>query len=236
MQPFEQPAWPSVPGPVTHGPGRIWSVRNVLAGPSGPVRIEVRLMPPAPLMIARPQLTVSGPGIPQVRVDRVESAWDRARRESAEAETATAGKRPRRAARLSSAAVEAALNRPDLFSRTWAVSLNVAGSAADLSPRRVLMVRASLGVDATVNGRRYALTQIWWRSARVKRDGQTVARLRRPLSVQIGPRYADDVHWAASADPLDVAMTHALASAYQVGSAGFLVNLVRWLVDPLARY
>jgi hypothetical protein len=193
-------------------------------------------MPPTPLMIARPQLTVSGPGIPQVRVERVESAWERARRENAEAEVATTGKRPRRAARLSSGQLEAMLNGPELFSRTWAVSLTVAGSVAELSPRRVLLVRASHGVDATVNGRRYVLTQIWWRSARVKRDGLTIASLRRPLAVQDGPRYADDVHWTASADPLDVAMTHALASAYQVGSAGLLVNLVRWLLDPLARY
>jgi len=236
MQPYERQVWPVVPGPVPQGPGRIWSVRDVLAGPSGPVRIEVRLMPPEPLMIARPQLTVTGPGIPPVSIDRVESAWERARRESAEAEIATTGRRPVRTARLRGAGLQAVLNRPDLFSRNWAVSLTVAGSAADLSPRRVLLVRASHGVDATVNGRRYALTQVWWRSARVRRDGLTVAILRRPLAVQNGPRYADDVHWTASADPLDVAMTHALGSAYQVGSAGFLVNLVRWFLDPLARY
>jgi hypothetical protein len=200
------------------------------------VRIEVRLVPPAPLMIACPQLIVRGPGIPLVSIDRVESAWERARRENAEAEMAVSGKRHRRAARLSDARLEYELNRPDLFSRTWAVSLTVAGSAAELRPRRVLLARASYRVDARVNGRRYAMTQVWWRSARVKRDGQTVAVLRRPLSVQNGPRYADDVRWAVCADPVDVAMTHALGSAYQVGSPGFLVNLVRWIVDPLSRY
>jgi hypothetical protein len=236
MQPYEHPAWPWAQGPVPQEPGRILSVRDVLAGPAGPVRIEVRLVPPAPFMAARPQLSVSGPGIPHARVDRVETASERARRENAEATMAAAGKRPRRAARLSAAGLDEMLNQPDLFSRTWAVSLTVAGSAAELRPRRDLLARASFGVDAQVSGRRYALTQVWWRTARVVRDGRTIARLRRPLSLRSGPRYADDVRWAACADPVDVTMTHTLGSAYRVGSPGFLVSLARWILDPLARY
>lgn len=230
-----QPYGPG-PGAVPQEPGQIVSVREVPSGPAGPVLIVVRLIPAAPFMAARPQLSVSGPGIPQASVDRVETAWERARRENAEAKVVASGRRARGAARLSGPRLEEMLNQPDLFSRSWGVSLTVAGSAAGLSPRRALMARASFGVDAEVSGRRYALAQVWWRSARVKRDGQTVARLRRPLSLQNGPRYADDVRWAAWADPVDVAITHTLASAYRVGSPGFLVNLWRWVLDPLARY
>lgn len=235
MQPYEQPGWTPVPGPPPHESGEIWSVREVASGPAGPVRIELRLIEPYQLMAMRPQLTVSGPGIPQVRLDRVESALERERWEHMAAQTAAAGKGRRRAVRPRGRQLEQALAAPDLFSRRWAVSLAVAGSPAELRPRRVLMTRASYGVDARVSGRRYTLAQVWWLSARVTRDGRTVARLRRPLAVSGGPRYADAISWTARADPVDVAMTHALASAYQVGSPGFAVNLVAWILEAIAR-
>lgn len=236
MLPDEQPVSPAAPGPVPEVAGGSSSVRQVAAGPAGPVRIEVRLIPPAPLTVAHHQLTVSGPGIPQVRIDRVETTREQARREKAEAKLAAKGKRPRAAARLSGAPLERAMKLPDLFPRMLgAARLTVAGAAAELRPRRALMVRASYGVDAQVSGRRYALTQVWWRTARVKRDGQKVAGLQRRSSYQNG-RYADEVDWAAGADPLDVAMTHALASGYRVGSPGFLANLGLVIVGLLSMY
>lgn len=236
MLPDEQPVSPAALDPVPEAAGGISSVRDVAAGPAGPVRIEVRLIPSAPLTIARHQLSVTGPGIPQVRIDRVETTREQARREKAEAKMAATGKRPRTAARPGRNPLEQMLRLPDLFPRVQgAARLNVAGSAAELRPRRAVMVRASYGVGAQVSGRRYALTQVWWRTARVKRDGQQVAGLQRRSSYQNG-RYADDVEWAAGADPLDVAMTHALASGYRVGSPGFLANLALVILGLLSMY
>jgi hypothetical protein len=57
------------------------------------------------------------------------------------------------------------------------------------------------------------------------RDGRTVARLRRPY--RSGERYQADVRWRDGADPLDVAMTHALAGTYRVGAHGFILNLFK---------
>lgn len=225
MQSQDQPT----PAPGSAAPADFPLVRDVVAGPAGPVRIEVRLIPQTQLMVA-------GPGIPAVRVDRVETAAERARREKAEAKAAAKAK-PGSPAGSVRSRPKTALSVPDLFPRRReAVALTVGGAPAGLTPRRVLMVRATYGVRAQVSGRRYLLSQVWLRSARVRRDGQTVARLRRPSSYSKGPRYGDDVTWAPDADPVDVAMTHALASAYRVGSPGFASNLVLIFVYLLSMY
>lgn len=108
-----------------------------------------------------------------------------------------------------------------------AASLTVDGSPAGLMPGRALLKRASFDVRAQVNERQYVLSQIRGRQARVTRHGRAVAELRRTSRYGTGPRYDPGVGWADGADPLDVAMTHALASAYTVGAWGFPRNLLR---------
>ena len=215
MQPQEQPI--AVPGQPAHvGVSRI---RDIPDGPAGPVRIEVRLIP-------RTQLVISGPGIPRVCLDRVETAAERALRERAEAMAAAKG-RPPPPAGPSKRWLKTGFSAPELFTRDQkheGVRLTVAGATAELRPRPAIMVRASYGVRAQVSDRHYLLSQVSRRRARVRRDGQTVAGLRRPSTYKKGSRYAD-VQWAAGVDPIDVAITHTLASAYRVGSPGFMSNL-----------
>jgi hypothetical protein len=78
-----------------------------------------------------------------------------------------------------------------------------------------------------VNDRQYVLSQIRGRQARVTRHGRALGELRRISRYGRGPRYDPDVAWGDGADPIDVAMTHALASAYSVGAWGFPRNLLR---------
>lgn len=185
-------------------PTPVSRIRDIPGGPAGPVRIEVRLIP-------QTQLVISGPGIP--RVCLIES-------------------RPPPPAGPSKHWLKTAFSAPELFDRDRAgVRLTVAGATAELRPRPAIMVRASYGVRAQVSGRHYLLSQVSRRRARVRRDGQTVAGLRRPSTYKKGPRYADNVKWAAGVDPIDVAITHTLASAYRVGSPGFVSNLALGIAE-----
>lgn len=197
-------------------------VREVAAGPAGPVRIETRLA------WSGGQLVISGPDIPCVRIEHVESARERARRERAEAVIAR-GKQSRyelrRAARFRNWA-----SWSDLFSRKGkAVRLAVAGATAELQPGSGRLTRPSFDVGAQVNERAYLLSQTGRRTAQVLRDGRLVVSLRRSSAYGKGPRYDGDPDWAAVADSLDVALAHSLASAYRVGAYGFFLNLLRAL-------
>lgn len=187
--------------------------REIPAGVAGPVRLELRLGWPR-------RLVVSGSMIPTVRIDRVETPRERARREK----RAAKGKTTKRVDDHPGSNDMGPYTARDTFPRKpGSVALTVADAPAELAPRRVFMFRATYGARATVAGRRYLLLQTSWFRARVRRDGQRVARLRR---VRKSRRpYEDDVRWEPGADPLDIAMTHALASAYRVGSPGFLYNL-----------
>lgn len=206
--------------PGSPGPAGAVSVRDVDASPAGPVRIELRISPL--------RLVVSGPALPRVCVERVETTAERARREKAEARAARRGKPPPPPVVPGERQLKERLSLPDVFPRQReAAGLTVGGSPAGLMPGRALIKRASFDVRAQVNDRQYVLSQIRGRQARVTRHGWTVAEIRRTSRYGTGPRYDPDVGWADGADPTDVAMTHALASAYSVGAWGFPLNLLR---------
>jgi hypothetical protein len=213
MQRQDQPGSPSAAGAV--------SVRDVDASPAGPVRIELRMSPL--------RLVVSGPALPRVCVERAETTAERARREKAEAKAARRGKPPPPPPVVpGERQLKERLSLPDVFPRQReAAGLTVDGSPAGLMPGRALIKRASFDVRAQVYDRQYVLSQIRGRQARVTRHGRTVAELRRTSRYGRGPRYDPGVAWADGADPTDVAMTHALASAYSVGAWGFPLNLLR---------
>ncbi|MBO0825076.1 MAG: hypothetical protein J2P27_14675 [Actinobacteria bacterium] len=209
--------------PAYREPAGSCSVREITAGPAGPVRIELRFVP------SGGQLLISGPSIPLVSVQRIESAKDLARRERADARAVARGKptayESHRANRFRIWAAQA-----DLFSRRpRAVSMRVAGVKAELRPGGGHLLRSSFDVRAQVNARNYLLSQSGRRAAQVLRDGRLLARLRRKAGDRMNRRYDGDVIWEAGADDVDVAITHALANAYRVGSDGFLLNLLKWI-------
>jgi hypothetical protein len=186
-------------------------VRRIPPGLAGAVQVESS---------AGRRLAVTGPGIPSVRVERVETPRERAHREK----RAAKGKPPVTGDRHAIADGSAPFTVPDAFTRDrQALVLTVADARAKISPRRVFVIRATYGVRAEAAGRRYLLAQTSWFRAKVVRDGRVVARLRRLR--RGGLPYEDDVRWM-DADPLDVAMTHTLATAYRVGSPGFVYNLL----------
>lgn len=197
--------------------------RDMAAGPAGPVRIETRLAP------SGGQLVICGPHIPRVSVERVEPAAERARREKADARAAAKGKRSQHE-RHGAARFQLWAHQPDLFSRKpAAVRLTVADATAEMRPRRDFVMRSSFNVCAQVNEREYLLSQVGRRNTQVLRDGRPVAQLRRESAYRPGPRYSDEIEWGIDADHIDVALTHALASAYRVGADGFFVNLLKWV-------
>lgn len=197
--------------------------REVAIGPAGPVRIEWRLAPYG-------QIEISGPDIPCVTVEHLESSAERAAREKAETRAAAKGRLPpleaRRAFRF-----ENWTSQPDLFGRKGAAArLTVADAVADLRPQRALMRRSSYDVRAQVGEREYLLSQKGRRRAVVLRNGLPVAELVRPARYGTSrPRYTEAVPWGAEADGADVAMTHSLANAYRVGADGFFLNLLKGL-------
>lgn len=209
--------------PAYQDSSRSSSVREVGVGPAGPVHIEMRLEP------SGGQLLISGPGIPDVSVQRIEPARERDRRERAEAAAIARGK-PTAYERHRAARFRSWVSRPDLFSRkAKATGMTVAGASAELEPGGGRLQRSSFDVRARVNERGYLLSQTGRRTARVLRDGVLTATLRRSSAYGQGPRYDGDLEWGPAADHLDVAMTHALASAYRVGADAFLVNLLKWI-------
>ena len=197
--------------------------REVAISPAGPVRIEWRLAPYG-------QIEISGPDIPCVTIEHVESAAERAAREKAEARAAAKSRLPpldrNRVLRFQGWA-----SRPDLFGRKReAVRLTVADAVADLRPQRAVMRRSSYDVRAQVDGRDYLLSQKGRRRAEMLRSGIVVAELVRPAAYRTSrPRYEDAVTWGVEADSVDVAMTHSLANAYRVGANGFVLNLLKVL-------
>jgi hypothetical protein len=149
--------------------------REVAIGPAGPVRVEWRLAPYG-------QIEISGPDIPCVSVEHVESRAERAAREKAEARAAAKGRLPpletNRALRFQRWA-----SRPDLFGRKpEAVRLTVADAVVDLRPQRAFMRRCSYDVRVQVDKREYLLSQKGRRRAVVLRDGLLVADLVRPAA------------------------------------------------------
>jgi len=207
--------------PARPDPSRPCSVREIVAGPAGPVRIELALAP------SGGQLMVSGPDIPLVSVQPVESALGRNRRERAEAATLARGKltahEKYRARRFRAWAAQ-----PDLFSRNAvAVSMTVDGARAELRPSRGHLERSSFDVRAQVGERSYLLSQSGRRAGQVLRDGRLVAELRRSSRYQKDHRYEGDLAWEAGVDHLDVAITHTFATAYRVGADGFFLNLLK---------
>ena len=202
----------------------VFRSREIAVSPAGPIRIEWRLAPYG-------QIEISGPDIPCVTVERVESPAEGAAREKAEARSAAKGRLPpleaNRVRRLQGWA-----SRPDLFSRKpEAVRVTVADAVVDLGPQRAFMRRSSYDVRAQVDKREYLLSQKGRRRAVVLRDGLLVAELVRPAAYTASrPRYKDAVPWGAEADGVDVAMTHSLANAYRVGADGFFLNLLKVLV------
>lgn len=204
-------------------PGDPARSRELTAGPSGPVRIETWLT------AAGGRVEVSGAGIPQVTVAHVESLYDQTRREEAEARAAARGK-PTKHQLKGGSRFAAWAAKPDLFSRKpYAARLTVAGDAAELRPSRAFLARSTFNVSAQVGERGYQLSQTGVRTAQVLRDGQPVAWLTRDPAGTTRERYREDVAWDEGAERVDVAVTHALASAYRVGADGVALSLLKGL-------
>ena len=152
------------------------------------------------------RLVVSGPALPRVCVERVETTAELARREKAEARAARRGKPPPPPVLPGERQPQEQLSLPDVFPRQReAATLTVDGSPARLMPGRALLNRASFDVRAQANDRQYVLSQTRGRQARVTRHGRAVAELRRTSRYGKGPRYDPGVGWADGADPIDVA-------------------------------
>jgi hypothetical protein len=123
MQRQDQPGSPGLAGAD--------SVRDVGASPAGPGRIELRMSPL--------RLVVSGPALPRVCVERVETTAERARREKAEARTARRGKPPPPPVLPGERQLKERLSLPDVFPRQReAASLTVDGSPVGLMPGRLM--------------------------------------------------------------------------------------------------